>query len=256
MTALPITASSRALHNGTRTLHRMTRLSAPATAAYLIVLVTTTAVLSTASAHTDNQLLLDVSTNLHQLAHVPLRVLFASAFWTSGWWDLALWAATFAAIVVPAERRLGWRRTTIAFAAGHVGATLIVAAGLWIGIQLGVANPADVLAQDVGVSYGFFAVVALAAYLLPSRYRILYLAITVSYLLAAAAFSHTFTDFGHLTAVAIGLASYPLVRARPAPVPVGPLLQPRPPQTGRSFRGSPGRPLLRTEEVVVPGGAG
>jgi rhomboid family protein len=71
---------------------------------------------------------------------------------------------------------------TIAFAAGHVGATLIVAAGLWIGIKLGATGPAR---------------------LRPGR--------VIGYVVAVAALSHTFTDFGHLTAVAIGLACYPLV---------------------------------------------
>ena len=41
-----------------------------------------------------------------------------------------------------------------------------------------------------------------------------YLAAIIGYVVAAAALFHTFTDFGHLTAVAIGLACYPLVRAK------------------------------------------
>ena len=196
-------------------LRRVTKTlsSTPATSAYLLVLVATTAVLSSSSTQSDDQLLLSVSTNLHQLANDPVRVIVASAFWTSGWWELALWTALFAAILAPVERRVGWRRTTLTFAAGHLGATLIVAAGLWIGIQLGVRDPADVVARDVGVSYGFFAVAAVAAYLLAPRYRIGYLAAIIGYVVAAAALFHTFTDFGHLTAVAIGLACYPLVRA-------------------------------------------
>ena len=198
------------------TLRRITKWisSAPATSAYLLVLVATTAVLSSSSQRSDDQLLLSVSTNLHQLTRDPVRVLIASAFWTSGWWELALWTALFAAILAPVERRIGWRRTTLTFAAGHLGATLVVATGLWIGIQLGARDPGDVVAQDVGASYGFFAVAALAAYLLAPRYRIRYLAAIVVYVVAAAALFHTFTDFGHLAAVAIGLACYPLVRGK------------------------------------------
>jgi membrane associated rhomboid family serine protease len=187
--------------------------SVPATSAYLLALVATTAVLSSSSAQDDDQLLLSVSTNLHQLTHDPVRVLVASAFWTSGWWELALWTVLFAVILAPVERRLGWRRTTLTFAAGHLGATLIIAAGLWIGIQLGAGDPADVVARDVGASYGFFAVAALAGYLLAPRNRISYLAAIIGYVVATAALFHTFTDFGHLAAVAIGLACYPLVRA-------------------------------------------
>jgi hypothetical protein len=233
MAALPHTPSSGSADDKTRTLRRMTKTcsSAPATCACLLVLVATTAVLSSSSAHSDAKLLLAVSTNLHQLTHDPVRVLIASAFWTSGWWGLALWTALFALILAPVERRLGWRRTTMTFAAGHVGATLIVATGLWIGIQLGAADRADVLARDVGASYGFFAVAALAAYLPAHRYRIGYLAVTIGYVVAAAALFHTFTDFGHLAAVAIGLACYPLVRTHTAPVRAGlslPLRRPEP----------------------------
>jgi membrane associated rhomboid family serine protease len=188
--------------------------SAPASSSYLLVLAVTTAILSSSSVHSDDQLLLAVSTNLHQLAHDPIRVLVASAFWTSGWWELALWMALFAAIVGPVERRLGWRRTTLTFAAGHVGATLIVAVGLWIGVQAGAVERADVFARDVGASYGFFAIAALAAYLAAPRYRTPYLMLIVGYAIGAAAVFHTFTDAGHLTAVAIGLACYPLVRTR------------------------------------------
>ncbi len=191
--------------------------SAPATSAYLLVLVTTTTVLSSSSERSDDQLLFAVSTNLHQLAHVPIRVLIASAFWTSGWGELAVWIALSATILAPVERSLGWRRLTMTFAAGHLGATLIVATGLWIGIQLGAVRPADVFARDVGASYGFFAVAALAAYLLAPRYRTGYLAVTIGYAVARATLFHTFTDFGHLSAVAIGLACYPLIRRKAAP---------------------------------------
>jgi hypothetical protein len=193
------------------------RRFAPATCAYVLILVGTTAFLTSSSERSDDRLLFAVSTNLHQLARVPIRVLIASAFWTSGWWNLALWIALFAAILAPVERRVGWRRTAATFAAGHLGATLIVATGLWIGIQFGIVDHADVFARDVGASYGFFAVAALAGYLIVPRYRIGYLALIIGYVVVHATLSHTFTDFGHLSAVAIGLACYPIVRSRTAP---------------------------------------
>jgi hypothetical protein len=171
-------------------------------------------VLSSSSGQTDDQLLSGLSTNLHQLGRIPVRVLIASAFWTNGWWGLALWAGLFAVIVAPVERRLGSRRTAIVFAAGHVGATLLVAAGLWIGLHLGAVDPAVAVARDVGASYGFFAVAAIAGRLLPPRQRLGYLAVLSGYVVAAAAISHTFTDFGHLAAVGIGLACYRLANRR------------------------------------------
>jgi hypothetical protein len=180
--------------------------SAPLAFAYLIVLTATTGLLSSASAQTDDRLLSALSTNLHQLARIPVRVLAGSAFWTSGWSELALWAVLCAAVLAPVERRLGRRRTALAFAAGHVGATMVVAAGLWIAFRLGAVAPTIAVARDVGASYGFFAVAALAGYLLAQRRRSCYLSVLIGYAVAAAALSHTFTDFGHLVAGAIGLA--------------------------------------------------
>jgi hypothetical protein len=186
---------------------------APLTIVYLIVLSATTAVLSLSSPAHAEQLLLSFSTNLHELAHVPLRVLIGSAFWTEGWGDLATWVALFVVIVAPVERHVGWRRTLIVLASGHLGATLLVAAGLTIALHFGTVAPTVVDAQDVGASYAFFAVAAFAGYLLGPRERLVYFGVLGSYLVSGALQTHTFTDFGHLTAIAIGLACRPLAGA-------------------------------------------
>jgi hypothetical protein len=190
--------------------------AAPLTAGYLVVLTATTALISLASTDRDDRLLLAFSTNLHQLAHVPLRVIVGSAFWTAGWGELASWLVLFTVVVAPVERWLGWRRTLLVFAAGHVGATLIVAAGLTIAVHTGATDPSVAFTRDVGVSYGFFAVAALAGYLLPPPARVCYVATVLAYVVLAASISHDFTDFGHLTAAVIGLACYPLARVRAA----------------------------------------
>jgi membrane associated rhomboid family serine protease len=187
--------------------------SVPLTVGYLLALTATTALVSSESAEANDRLLFSFSTNLHQLVRVPARVLVGSAFWTSGWGDLAVWLVLLLAVLAPVERRLGRRRTLLVFAAGHVGATLRVAASLWIGLRIGAVAPSVVFAQDIGVSYGFFAVAALAGYVLAPRARLCYLALLVAYVAVEAGFSHTFTDFGHVTAVAIGLACYPVARA-------------------------------------------
>jgi Rhomboid-like protein len=64
--------------------------TAPLTAGYVTVLVTTTAVASTVSAQAGARLLSAFSTNLHELARVPMRVLVGSAFWAGGWTGLTL----------------------------------------------------------------------------------------------------------------------------------------------------------------------
>lgn len=185
---------------------------APITTAYLAVLAATTTLLSVTSTRFGDRLLFDLSTNLHQLARQPIRALVGSAFWLDGWWDLCLWAMLLLAVLAPVERRLGSRRTLIAFAIGHIGATLVVAIGLVIALRVGAVNPMIERARDVGVSYGFLTVAALATYLLPRLVRVPYVALLAGFVVYVVATSGTFTDFGHLTAVAIGLACYPLAR--------------------------------------------
>jgi hypothetical protein len=62
----------------------------PLTVAYLAVLSATMMLISS-NAVDGERLLLAFSTNLHELARVPARVLVGSAFWTSGWLELAIW---------------------------------------------------------------------------------------------------------------------------------------------------------------------
>jgi hypothetical protein len=186
--------------------------AAPATTIYVLVLASTSALLAVTSNRFDDRLLDGLSTNLHQLEHAPVRVLLASAFWLEDWSELWLWALLLVAVLAPVERRLGSRRTVIAFAIGHIGATLVVAGGLLIAVRLGAVSPIVERARDVGASYGFFAVAALATYLLPRRLRLPYAGLLGGCVVLFVATSGSFSDFGHLTAVAIGLACYPLAR--------------------------------------------
>lgn len=188
--------------------------SAPATFAYLLVLVVTTWVLATVTAPVANRLLLESSTNLDRLGRDPIHVLVASAFWVGGWSSLALWAILFAAVVAPVERRLGSGRTIGIFAAGHVGATLVVAVGLRIALGLDAVDRSVVHARDVGASYGFFAVAAVAALLIRGRLRVLGVTPLLAVLAVSTALDPDFTAFGHLAAAAIGAAAYALVRRR------------------------------------------
>jgi hypothetical protein len=54
-------------------------------------------------------------------------------------------------VVAPVERRLGGRRVFGSFAAAHVGATLLVAGGIWVGVRSGRISSIE-LVRDVGVS--------------------------------------------------------------------------------------------------------
>jgi len=115
--------------------------TSPATTVYLLAVGATSTLLSLTNDRFDDRLLLGLSTNLHQLARAPVRVLVASAFWLGDLSQLWLWAILLVVFLAPVERRLGSRRTVLAFALGHVGATLLVAAGLLVLVRLGEVSP-------------------------------------------------------------------------------------------------------------------
>lgn len=194
--------------------------SAPVTYGYLAVLVVTTWVLASASGRLSNKLLLAQSTNLHQLARDPVRVLISSAFWLPGTFSLVLWAALLSLVLAPMERRIGSWRLGIVFAIGHVGATLLTAAGLWAALRFDTVEQAVVNARDVGASYGLLAAAAAMTYLLAPRLRLGYAVLLLAGVVAAAALSHTFTDFGHLLAALLGFGCYRLVHGRSTLAPI------------------------------------
>lgn len=186
--------------------------AAPATFIYLAMLSVTTWVLVGASPTVVSALLEEQSTNLHHLRQDPLRVLIRSAFWLSGY-ELLFWAALFLIVLAPAERWLGTVRWLITFTAGHVGATLLTASGIWLAIKTGVAPERLQNTVDVGVSYGFAAIAALFTYRLPRPWRIAWAAGLVAYAAGGIIIDRDFTAYGHAAALVIGFALYPLTRA-------------------------------------------
>ena len=194
--------------------------ASPGTFAYLAILSVTTWVLLGSSQQVVDLLLREHSTSLHRLAVDPVRVLVRSAFWTPGYAFL-LWAVAFAIMLASAERWLGTARCALIFAAGHVLATLGAATVLWMGIRFGWAPRALADGIDVGVSYGFAAVAAVFSYRLPEPWRWRWAATAIAAGLVGLFFNQTFTDVGHLFALAIGFGFYPLttsviVRSRAA----------------------------------------
>ncbi len=186
---------------------------APATFTYLFVITITTWVLRGSPVDLRHALLTEHSTNLDHLKADPISVLVTSAFWVTGP-ELLAWIVLFPLVLAPAERWLGTLRTIVVFAVGHVGATVITAAGLAFMIRRGylTRNLRDVV--DVGSSYGFMCVAALFTYRLPGWWRGLWAAALVGGTLTVAIVGGGFADYGHLTAVLIGLALYTVTTAR------------------------------------------
>ena len=185
--------------------------NSPATFAYLVVLSITTWVLLGSSDRVDRLLLLQNSTSLHQFRIDPMKVLFRSAFWAPGYEFLA-WAVLFAVVLAPAERWLGTRRLVAVFASGHVLATLGAATALWLAIRYGWSSKRLENTVDVGVSYGFAAVAAIFTFRLPAKWRWWFATTLVAVAVAALFIIQTFTDVGHVVALAIGFAFYPMTK--------------------------------------------
>jgi rhomboid family protein len=187
--------------------------SAPATYVYLAVLFVTSWILQTSSSRVADALLQERSTNLHHLARDPLRVLLSSAFWVGSLRDWLAWVALLSIFAASVERWLGTTRTVLVFFIGHVGATLVTAAGLWMALRSDLVESSVANARDVGASYGF-AAVAMLTYRLSGRERLMYAAALIAFVGTSLALNHNFTYWGHLIAVGIGFACYPLARPR------------------------------------------
>lgn len=184
---------------------------APGTMAYLLAIIVTWTTLEGTSSKQAEHLIETASTNLHNMTHTPARVLFASAFWIDRG-DLWITLIEFVLVMAFVERWLGTLRMFTIFVAGHVGATLITVVGISLAIHAGWASQSLSHTADVGVSYGFVAVAAAATYAITNRrIRAVVIAAMVAYLGISLAIGGTFTDYGHLTALGIGFAVYPVL---------------------------------------------
>ena len=177
-----------------------------ATQTYVTVVATIGLWVHTANARLASAALRTASTNLDRLGRDPVSVVIVSAFWIepNGWRTVATLLIMSLVIFAPLEARIGTWRWVAVFAAGHIGSTLVVAAGLTIGIRAGRIDPAVSRTIDVGWSYGGMALVAALTFHLHQRYRWLYSGLVVAQRVALLR-TPTFTEWGHLSSVAIGL---------------------------------------------------
>jgi hypothetical protein len=186
----------------------------PGTFIWLAILFLTTMVIRNVSPGVADQVLEKHSTNLHYLAVSPVRVLITSALWIDGggWFFYFILYNIFH---VPAERWLGtWRWLSVLLIA-HVGATYISEGVLYWAIRHGHAKASAQFTLDYGVSYALAGIIAVLAYRIARPWRYLYAAGVVVFYGIGIAESRDFTSIGHFSAVLIGLACYPITRARP-----------------------------------------
>jgi hypothetical protein len=176
--------------------------------------VAVTAALQTQSAATVHAVVLNSSTNLVNLRERPVWVLVVSAFVVPTL--QGLWLVPFLALAVGAAQRwLGRTPTVFVGVVGHVGATLVVAVLLVSGITNGrlAASVAD--DPDVGVSYVLVCLAGLLAVRVPAPWRRWYAAALAFLVSAPLAVHPTFTDLGHVLALATGFG-FAVLAARAA----------------------------------------
>jgi tRNA(Arg) A34 adenosine deaminase TadA len=185
--------------------------SAPLTYGWLVVLLATTLVQHSLSPRVLRALLQSTSTNLHHLASDPVRVLVNSLLWIDGsyWWPYVL---IFTLFLAPAERWLGHLRWLTVGLSCHIGATFLSEGFLYWSIQRAQASPRLIDARDVGVSYFVVGIAGVLFYRIPGRWRWAYLTTLTLVAVGALAARTNFTSLGHLCALVLGLACYPLTR--------------------------------------------
>jgi len=155
---------------------------------------------------------LNVSTNLHNLRAHPLNVLITSACFITSTPSYLWFIAVCVFVLAPLENWIGTGRWLIGLVVGHVGSTLIVALGLAL------LESQEERVIDVGVSYGVRMLAAIFVYRWTGWFRWLYGALLVGFAASQVALNRTFTDWGHLFAVLLGLACGPLlIRGKPRP---------------------------------------
>jgi hypothetical protein len=174
------------------------------TLGYAIVLVTVSVVLVELGPRVRAHVIALASTNLHNLAHGHLGTLFGSAFVTDAG-PIWFWLPGLVCLLALAE--LIWRggRLAFVFVTGHIGATLLVAAGLTAAIELHWLPLSISRASDVGVSYGAVAVLGALTAAVSPRWRPAWIGWWLSVGIASAALSADFTDVGHSIALALGI---------------------------------------------------
>ena len=191
--------------------------SAPLTYAWLAILLITTLLQHALPVRRLHQLLQKQSTNLHHLTTDPIRVLLESLLWIDGqyWWPYLL---VFTVFLAPAERWLGHLRWLAVGLVCHICATYLSEAYLYWTIQEAEASPRLIDARDIGVSYFVVGIVGVLVYRIAPPWRWVYLAGATLVFAGSLSIRTDFTELGHLCALLLGLACYPLTRRRHAAV--------------------------------------
>nr|WP_229379043.1 rhomboid-like protein [Streptomyces sp. VRA16 Mangrove soil] len=184
----------------------------PFTYTYACVLLGTSLFMEFADPDTVAAALRASSTDVTHLAQSPVLVLLASALWIAGG-ITSPFVIAFVVVLTALERRIGGLRTAVVFLLGHVVATLATEVPVGLSVAVGHLPDSSLHRLDYGISFGVAASIGALAGLLTPWLRWLVLAGFGAMLLQdLIAFTDPMTSWGHLLALAIGVATWPLVR--------------------------------------------
>ena len=183
-------------------LRALTRIRV--TAFYAVILTSVTSVLVHLGPRVQNRVISHASTNLHNLSHGHLGTLLVSAFVIDAG-PIYVWLPGLVCLLMLAE--LLWRsgRLVVAFAVGHIGATLLVAVGLTAAVELNWLSADVTRATDVGMSYGASAVLGALSAAIPRRFRPAWMGWWLAVAVAVVVVGRDFTDVGHAVALLLGM---------------------------------------------------
>jgi hypothetical protein len=179
-------------------------VSVRVTAAYAVVLAVIGGTLLVLGPNVQSAVVSRLSTNLYNLANGHLATLVASAFVTDGD-DIYFLLPGLMCLLALGELVWSGRGLILAFAVGHVGATLLVAVGLTVAIGAGWLPVSVAHASDVGISYGGVAVLGALTTVIPPRWRPVWIGWWLSSTALVAASGADFTAVGHLLALMLGM---------------------------------------------------
>lgn len=206
----PAPAAARLSFRPWRLLPSPTRT--PFTFAYAAVLAVTSLVAAYAAPGLVQALYQDSSTDVAHLVRTPVLVLLASALWIAGG-VLSPYAVAFVLVLTALERRIGGVRAACVFLTGHVLATLATEVPVGLAVLFGHLPTTSLHRLDYGISFGVAASVGALAGLLTPWVRWPLLALVAGTLVNdLMAFQDPMTNWGHLIALGLGVAGWPLVR--------------------------------------------
>ena len=174
------------------------------TVAYAVIVTGVTTALLFLGPQIQDRVMRHASTNLHNLSHGRIGTLLDSAFVVDAG-PIYLWLPGLMCLMALAELQWGSGRLVVAFAFGHVGATLLVALGLTAAIERGWLPGSITRATDVGMSYGAAAVLGSLTAAIPRRWRPAWIGWWLAVGTVVIVLGRDFTDVGHAVALGLGM---------------------------------------------------